>query len=60
MDKTFEKMTRDVLQRLGIQDINPGISTGTKWTDGAGKVNASISPVDGKEIAKVRTASLDD
>ncbi|HYW95385.1 MAG TPA: aldehyde dehydrogenase family protein [Bacteroidales bacterium] len=60
MEKTFEKKTRDVLQRLGIQDTNPGISTGVNWTDGAGTVNSSISPVDGKEIAKVSTASLDD
>jgi aldehyde dehydrogenase (NAD+) len=51
---------KDVLKRLGIQDINPGVSTGTKWYDTAGKVVSSSSPVDGKKIAEVKTATLAD
>ena len=60
MDKSFEKKTKEVLKRLGIEDVNPGATTGTKWLDTEGKESASVSPVDGKEIAKVKTASLDD
>ncbi len=49
-----------VLERLGIKDLNPGVSTGTRWYDTDGKISASYSPVDGKKIAEVKTATLDD
>ncbi len=60
MNKTFENKTREVLKRLGIKEVNPGATTGTKWFDTEGKESVSISPIDGKEIAKVKTANLDD
>ncbi len=51
---------QEVLKRLGIKEINPGVSTGTKWYDTEGKINKSTSPVDGSLIASVQTATMDD
>ncbi|NPA43349.1 MAG: aldehyde dehydrogenase family protein [Chlorobi bacterium] len=51
---------QEVLRRLGIKEVNSGVSTGTEWFDPKGKVIASYSPVDGKKIAEVKTASLED
>ncbi len=47
-----------MLQRLGIQDINPGASTGTEWLSTTGDITESVSPIDGEVIAKIRNASL--
>ncbi len=52
--------TAEVLQKLGIKDVNPGATTGTVWFDTKGKENISVSPIDGKEIARVKTASSED
>ncbi len=49
-----------VLDRLGISEMNAGVSTGTKWIETDGKVMESYSPVDGKLIGKVKTATKDD
>lgn len=49
-----------VLQNLGISETNHGVSTGAEWFDTEGKVNTSSSPVDGKVIASVKTATLED
>ncbi len=51
---------KKVLKNLGISEINQGVSTGAEWFDTNGKVNTSSSPIDGKEIASVKTATLDD
>ena len=51
---------KDLLNRLGIKDINSGVTTGTKWLDVQGAVTTAVSPIDGKEIAKVKNASLKD
>lgn len=51
---------KKVLQTLGITEINLGVSTGVKWFDTKGDVTVSESPVDGKEIAKIKNASLED
>ena len=51
---------QDVLKRLGISEINSGVSTGTQWFDTEGKINKSYSPVDGSLIASVKTATMDD
>jgi aldehyde dehydrogenase (NAD+) len=48
---------QQILQDLGIQAVNPGICTGTQWTETSGEVLTSISPVDGKAIAGVRQAT---
>jgi len=46
---------RDVLQRLGITEENPGAFDG-EWR-GGGAVIEKFSPIDGKLLARVRTAS---
>lgn len=50
----------ELLKRLGLVDINLGVTTGTHWLDAQGEVTSSISPIDGKEIAKVKNATLED
>ncbi|MDQ6764751.1 MAG: aldehyde dehydrogenase family protein [Verrucomicrobiota bacterium] len=49
---------RDVLERLGIAEENPGTFDG-EWR-GGGAVIEKFSPIDGKPLARVRTASDDD
>jgi aldehyde dehydrogenase (NAD+) len=44
---------KDILQELGIEQINSGVSTGTKWFGSKGEILESFSPVDGKLIASV-------
>ncbi len=50
---------KDVLQRLGIQEINEGCSTGNTWFSNGGVIE-SFSPVDGKLIAKVKSGTAED
>jgi aldehyde dehydrogenase (NAD+) len=47
--------TAALLKRLGLQESNPGVFHG-EWT-GNGPVLKSISPIDGKVIAKVKMAT---
>ncbi len=49
-----------ILLRLGINNINDGASTGANWIKTNGEVITSISPIDGKVIAKVKNATLED
>ena len=58
MSKTIDIKT--VLKQLGISEVNQGVSTGIDWFDTKGDVTASYSPIDGKEIGKVKNATLDD
>ena len=58
MDKTKE--IPSILKELGIEDVNLGVSTGAKWFDTKGDITTSVSPIDDKEIAKVKNATLDD
>jgi aldehyde dehydrogenase (NAD+) len=51
---------QSVLQELGMQDINPGVCTGTKWIETSGEVLTSYSPADGRPIASIRQATRDD
>src|ERR1051325_623212 len=46
---------RQILRRLGIEDVNPGVFSG-EWK-GAGKLLESVSPINGEIIARVRTAT---
>ena len=46
---------QDVLELLGIQQKNGGVSTGKEWIASKGKEITSFSPVDGKAIASVTT-----
>lgn len=53
------KNITESLKQLGIEALNYGVSTGLN-NFGSGEVIESYSPVDGKLIAKVTTASKDD
>lgn len=53
------KNITESLKQLGIEELNYGVSTGLN-NFGSGEVIESYSPVDGKLIAKVTTASKDD
>ena len=49
-----------VLKSLGLEDVNLGVSTGAEWFDTEGAVTSSFSPIDGKEIAKVKNGTMED
>ncbi len=49
-----------VLEKLGIKDINAGVTTGTQWFETSGAITSSVSPINGKVIAKVKNATMDD
>ncbi len=51
---------KEILKRLGIKEMNPGVSTGSVWLQTNGKENVSLSPINNKPIASVQTASLED
>ncbi|MDX5348550.1 MAG: aldehyde dehydrogenase family protein [Hymenobacteraceae bacterium] len=57
----LNKEIADVLEQLGIRELNPAWSTGLNW---GGHTNGSIreiySPADGKLIASVRMATPED
>jgi len=50
----------EILEKLGIKAVNPGVCTGTHWIETKGDVTVSVSPIDEKEIAKVNNATLED
>ena len=60
MEKILKEKVIEVLNRLGIQNMNPGATTGLKWLDTNGDVTNSVSPVDGEIIAKVTNATTND
>src|SRR5205823_4096648 len=47
-----------VLEKLGLTDVNPGVFDG-EWRGGGAKID-KISPIDGRRVASVLTASDDD
>src|ERR1017187_4939264 len=49
---------QSVLEKLGIAEENPGVFCG-EWRGGGAKID-KISPINGKKLASVRTASGDD
>ena len=49
----------DALNKLGVNEINKGTSTGSNWFS-EGEMISSYSPVDGKLIGKVTTTSRED
>jgi aldehyde dehydrogenase (NAD+) len=53
-------MKTEVLKRLNISEMNEGVSTGANWTGGKGEISVSVSPIDNKEIGRVKNASLED
>jgi aldehyde dehydrogenase (NAD+) len=48
------------LESLNIDTENLGVSTGTNWIETQGAVTSSFSPIDGKEIGKVKNATMED
>jgi len=50
----------EILKKLGLSELNNGVSTGAEWFETNGAVTASVSPIDGKEIAKVKNATIED
>jgi len=60
MDDHFKQQVKEVLKRLGIREINSGVSTGTTWMVANGRVTDSVSPIDGEVIASVRNAGIED
>src|SRR5580698_7040254 len=48
---------KKILQQLGINANNAGVSTGNKWIKSKGPVIQSHSPVDGKLIGTVTSAT---
>lgn len=48
---------KEMLDKFGIKHENSGASTGTNWIECQGDIVSSVSPIDGKEIAKVQNAS---
>ncbi|MBN1651262.1 MAG: aldehyde dehydrogenase family protein [Bacteroidales bacterium] len=56
---TKDFKVKELLNRLGIKEINTGATTGTKWLDVEGDITSSYSPIDGQEIAKVKNATLE-
>lgn len=51
---------KDMLKKLGIEELQTGACTGTKWLNTNGKTVDSFSPADGKKIASVQLASKED
>ncbi len=50
---------KEVLQKLGIENVNQGASTGNQWLHSKAKIIQSVSPVDGAEIADIVMADED-
>jgi aldehyde dehydrogenase (NAD+) len=48
------------LKKLGIEQVNSGVCSGTLWKETSGKVVESFSPSDGEKIAEVRQAGPED
>jgi aldehyde dehydrogenase (NAD+) len=55
-----ETEIKSILQELGIKELNSGASTGAYWFNTRGTKIDSYSPVDGKLIASVHSASETD
>ncbi|RXQ89040.1 aldehyde dehydrogenase family protein [Ancylomarina salipaludis] len=51
---------KESLKRLGISEVNSGVTTGTQWFECKGNTTSSYSPIDDTEIAKVVNADIND
>ena len=60
MKKEYKEQINQVLNRLGINEVNPGATTGQFWFDTKGAETSSVSPIDGELIAKVSNATAED
>ncbi|MBK9045403.1 MAG: hypothetical protein IPL74_01470 [Bacteroidetes bacterium] len=50
----------EVLQRLGIEQVNSGACTGTQWLSTSGERIDSFSPADGQLIGSIKQATAAD
>jgi aldehyde dehydrogenase (NAD+) len=50
----------EMLDQLGIKEINNGACTGAEWFETKGEALESFSPADGELIAKIKQATFDD
>ncbi|MFK5856671.1 MAG: aldehyde dehydrogenase family protein [Bacteroidota bacterium] len=57
---TIDTNKNELLERLGLVAVNNGVTTGTSWFETEGAITSSISPINGKEIAKVKNATIQD
>jgi aldehyde dehydrogenase (NAD+) len=57
---TIEIDMQNILKQFNIEALNNGASTGSQWLAAGGPELVSTSPVDGKTIAAVRTATRAD
>ncbi|MFN9883965.1 MAG: aldehyde dehydrogenase family protein, partial [Bacteroidota bacterium] len=60
MQRAKKNNNTSFLKQLGLNNLNYGACTGTKWIKTSGSVIDSYSPVDGNKIGSVRTASRAD
>lgn len=60
MEKEYKDQIALVLKRLGINEMNPGATTGQVWLNTSGDVTSSVSPIDGEIIAKVNNATAEE
>jgi aldehyde dehydrogenase (NAD+) len=60
MEKEYKDSVISVLNRLGIQNVNPGATTGREWIETTGDLTSSVSPIDGEVIATVTNASAEE
>ena len=60
MNKNDSYGIEKMLKELGINEVNNGASTGAEWIHTKGEMMESYSPADGKLIAKVKQATMDD
>ncbi len=51
---------KKAMETLGLKELNQGVSTGIEWFDTEGAITSSESPIDGKEIGRVKNGTLDD
>jgi aldehyde dehydrogenase (NAD+) len=60
IQNNMEYDIQNFLTELGIEKVNPGLCTGTEWTETSGEIMVSVSPADGREIAGIRLATAGD
>lgn len=48
------------LEKLGIENVSSGLSTGSEWINPHGTALASVNPSTGEKIAEVMTADVED
>ena len=58
-DSSETTQMQEVLETLGVQGVNPGTSTGSKWFESSDKVY-NYSPVDGQLIGGVKETTKDE